>query len=140
VIIVEAFDFGHALVSEVNSDGTNRGNVWGAAMLAGQFFPLVLAFLPMEGLSKGQAFLYFPIAFVPALAYAWLRRSQIRSVRAALPKPVPQRARVVGAIFFFVSTWAAATAARVSPLAAGAFLLAFACLPWRHWAGCRVRP
>ena len=140
MIVVPSFDFLHAAVSELHSDGADKGRLFATTVLAGQFFPSALAFFPLQGVSKYQALVYFPIAFVLAFVYARFRRNQIQSVRGALPSPVPARTRLLVTLFLFVGIVASAVAGRYSPLAAISVLLAVACLPWQGWAALQRAP
>jgi len=144
MIVVQSFDFIHAVFAEVNSDGPDDGQLLATFMLAIMFWPIFPASFPAEEISKYKAMIHllpeFLLAFLLAFIYAQLRKNHIRSTRARLPRPIPTKTRVVALIFFMANLVGSAVAVHHSQVLTVSVLVAIACLPWQAWAGLQRAP
>ena len=112
-----------------------NGVVASVISIACLLWPILLAVLPVQSMSKYQIFAFSLFTLLPALIYVRCRESQIRSLVENLPGPGSGRASNVLLLSFLTIMFGSIAGGRHSPIAA---LFAFAgltFLPWASWAG-----
>ena len=103
-------------------------------------YPVLLAWLPLDRLSKWQAIACSALLLPIALCYVASRKKSINELAARLPDPGDNKSSNVGLLAFLTIGLGSLFGADHSIAAALVAFVALSCLPWRSWAGIKTAP